>query len=43
MRLLNAIACDLGLDLCNFNVDQTFVQPKLDNDVFPEGMWQSFW
>ena len=35
MRLLSAIACDLDLDLCNFNADQIFVQPKVDNDIFP--------
>ncbi|CAN0433081.1 unnamed protein product [Ascophyllum nodosum] len=32
--LLSAIACECGLDLCHFDVDQTFVQSHLDEDVF---------
>ena len=32
--MLNVIACELDLDLCQFDVDQTFVQHKLDEDVF---------
>ena len=34
MRLLNAIACELDLDVCHFDVEQDFVQSKLDEDVF---------
>ena len=34
MRLLSAIACELHLDVCPFDVDQTCVQFKLDEDVF---------
>ena len=33
-RLLSAIACELDLDLCHFDVDQAFVQSDLDEDVF---------
>ena len=35
MRLLSAIACKLDLDVCHFDVEQAFVQPRLDEDVFP--------
>ena len=34
MRLLNAIACELDLDVCYVDVEQDFVQSKLDKDVF---------
>ena len=34
MRLLSAVACELDLDVCHFDVVQTFVQSKLDEDVF---------
>ena len=34
MRLLSAIACKLDLDVCHFDVEQAFVQSKLDKDVF---------
>ena len=34
MRLLSAIACELDLDVCHFEVEQAFVQSKLDEDVF---------
>ena len=34
MRLLSAIACECFLDLCHFDVDQAFVQPDLEEDVF---------
>ena len=34
MRLLSAIACELDPDVCHFDVEQAFVQPKLDEDVF---------
>ena len=34
MRLLSAIACELDLDVCHFDVEQAFVQSKLDDDVF---------
>ena len=34
VRLLNAIACELDLDLCHFDAYQSFVQYKLDGDVF---------
>ena len=30
MRLSSAIACECGLDLCHFNVDQAFVQSDLE-------------
>ena len=34
MCLLSAIVCELDLDVCHFDVDQAFVQSKLDEDVF---------
>ena len=34
MRLLSAIACEVDLDVCQFDVEQAFVQSKLDEDVF---------
>ena len=34
MPLLSAIACELDLDVCSFDVGQTFVQSKLDEGVF---------
>ena len=34
VRLLSAIACELDLDVCRFDVEQAFVQSKLDEDVF---------
>ena len=34
MRLLSAIACELDLDVCHFDVEQGFVQSKLDEDIF---------
>ena len=34
VRLLSAIACELGLDVCHFDLEQAFVQSKLDEDVF---------
>ena len=34
IRLLTAIACELGSDLCHFNAEQAFVQSKLDEDVY---------
>ena len=34
VRLRSAIACELDLDLCHFDVDQAFVQSHLDEDVF---------
>ena len=40
VRLLSAIACHLDRDVCHFDVEQAFVQSKLDEDVFlrlPEG------
>ena len=33
MRLLSAIACEIDLDLCHFDVDQGFVQSNLDQDA----------
>ena len=33
-RLLGAIACEMGLDLCNFDAEQAFVQSSLEGDVF---------
>ena len=33
-HLLIAIACELDLDVCHFDVEQAFVQSKLDEDVF---------
>ena len=39
-RLLTSIACELGLDLCYFDAERTFVQSNLDDDVFmrlPQG------
>ena len=40
IRLLTAIAYELGLDLCHFDAEQAFVQSKLDEDVYlrmPQG------
>ena len=40
IRLLTAIACKLGLDLCHFDAEKAFVQSKLDEDVYlrmPQG------
>ena len=40
VRLLTAIACELDLDLCYFDVDQAFVQSDLEENVhmrLPEG------
>ena len=40
VRLCSVIACELDLDVCRFDVEQAFVQPKLDEDVFlrlPQG------
>ena len=34
VRLLSAIACELDLDVCHFDVEQASVQSKLDEDVF---------
>ncbi|CAM9728232.1 unnamed protein product [Ascophyllum nodosum] len=34
VRLLSAIVCELDLDVCHFDVEQAFVQSKLDEDVF---------
>ena len=34
MRLLSAIACEYDLDLCHFDVDQAFVQSRLEENVF---------
>ena len=42
--LLSAIACERDLDLCHFDVDQTFVQSDLKEDVFYgcRRMWRTF-
>ena len=40
IRLLTAIVCELGLDLCLFDAEQVFVQSKLGEDVYlrmPQG------
>ena len=40
VRSLAAMACELGLDLGHFDVEQAFVQPPLDGDMYmqlPEG------
>ena len=45
MRVLSAIACKLDLDMCHFDVEQAFVQSKLDEDVFlrlPRGCGRLF-
>ena len=34
VRLLSAIDCELDLHVCHFDVEQAFVQPKLDEDIF---------
>ena len=34
IRLLTAIACELGLDLYHFDAEQAFVKSKLDEDVY---------
>ena len=34
VRLLNAITSECDLDLCHFDVDQTFVQSQFDENVF---------
>ena len=33
-RLLGAIVCELGLDLCHFDAEQALVQSSLEEDVF---------
>ena len=33
-RLLSAITCECDLDLCHFDVDQAFVQSRLEENVF---------
>ena len=40
IRLLTAIACELGLDLCHFDAEQAFVQSTLNEEVYlrlPQG------
>ena len=40
IRLLTAIACEFGLDLCHFDAEQAFVQSTLDEEVYlrlPQG------
>ena len=40
IRLLTAIACELGLDLCHFDAEQACVQSTLDEEVYlrlPQG------
>ena len=34
VRLLSAIACECDLYLCHFDVDQAFVQTRLDENIF---------
>ena len=34
IRLLAAIACEFGWDVCHFDAEQAFVQSKLDELVF---------
>ena len=34
IRLLAALACELGLDLCHFDAEQVFVQSDLDEVVY---------
>ena len=34
LRLLSTIACELDLDVSHFDVEEAFVQSKLDKDVF---------
>ena len=34
IRLLTAVACELGLDLYQFDAEQAFVQSKLDEGVY---------
>ena len=39
-RLLAALACEHNLDLCQFDIEQAFVQSDLDEDVLmclPQG------
>ena len=40
IRLLTAIACELGLDLCHFDAEQAFILSTLDEEVIlrlPQG------
>ena len=40
VRLLAALACELNLDLCHFDIEQAFVQSDLEEDVcmrLPQG------
>ena len=40
VRLLAALACELNLDLCHFDIEQAFVQSDLEEDVYmrlPQG------
>ena len=40
VRLLTAMACELDLDLCHFDIQQAFVQSNLEENVYirlPQG------
>ena len=40
VRLLTAMACELDLDLCHFDIEQAFVQSDLEENVYmrlPQG------
>ncbi|CAB1099934.1 unnamed protein product [Ectocarpus sp. CCAP 1310/34] len=40
LRMLAALACELNLDLCHFDVEQAFVRSELEEDVYmrlPQG------
>ena len=34
VRLLAAMACELGLDMCHFDIEQAFVQSDLEENVY---------
>ena len=40
VRMLAALACELNLDLCHFDIEQAFVRSELEEDVYmrlPQG------
>ena len=42
IRLLAAIACEIGWGLCHFDAEQAFVQSKLDELVFIRLPWHNY-
>ena len=42
IRLLAALACELGLGLCHFDAEQAFVRSELNEVVFAAGLRRAF-